>query len=462
MFNSRTDLILNIIKNNLNKSNAEIARILMEKHSKEFSGWKLDSVRRKISKVRIKNKLNNNINKEDNKLNNEILNKDLEKTESYVEYGNNAVSEKITTEQVKTLEDLIQVAKIDTNVWKIDKWECSVFESHTKLRKFEHIDGKFQRIDDVHKVQPLYRVKCYMSKKVEEIKLVNLKNEIIEEMKKYAPVYKKIDYKIDKKEKDNAVLMEIFIPDLHLGKFGWHLEVGEDYDLNIASQLYIDCVDTLLDRVKGYKIDKFLLPIGNDFFNSNDKFNMTANGTLQDEDTRWQKTFRKGRNILIQVIDKLQLIAPVDVKVIVGNHDEDRMAYLGEVLYAFYHNCPNVNIDNSPTLRKYYQYGKNLIAFDHGKDVKINDLAILMATEATEMFAATKYREWHCGHIHTQKTFLNLTTDESKGIVIRYIRSLTTPDLWHYRHGYVNNIRAGESFLWHKEVGLIGQFSANL
>ncbi|WP_297430822.1 hypothetical protein, partial [Clostridium sp.] len=98
MFNSRTDLILNIIKNNLNKSNAEIARILMEKHSKEFSGWKLDSVRRKISKVRIKNKLNNNINKEDNKLNKEILNKDLEKTESYVEYGNNAVSEKITTE----------------------------------------------------------------------------------------------------------------------------------------------------------------------------------------------------------------------------------------------------------------------------------------------------------------------------------------------------------------------------
>ena len=462
MFNSRTDLILNEIKNNLDKSNAEIARIVVKKHSKEFSGWELESVRKRVSKVRIKNKFNNDTNernKLDNKLASEFSEKDLEKIESYMESGNNAVLEKITNEKVQSLDDLIRICKINTEIWNIDKYEQSAYQVPMRLRQYNQ---KNERTADIKDVEQLYRVKAYLSRKVEELQLKSLKDEMIEEMKKYAPVYKKIEYKIDKKEKDNAVLMEIFIPDLHLGKFGWALEVGADYDLNIASQLYIDCVDTLLERVKGYKIDRFLLPVGNDFFNSNDSFNMTANGTPQDEDTRWQKTFRKGKDILIQVIDKLQLIAPVDVKVIVGNHDETRMAYLGEVLVAFYHNCPNVTIDNSPMLRKYYQYGKNLIGFDHGKDVKINDLAILMATEATKKFADTKYREWHLGHVHTQKTFLTLTTDESKGIVIRYIRSLTTPDLWHYRHGYINNIRAGESFLWHKEVGLIGQFSANL
>ncbi len=460
MFNSRTDLILNIIKNNLNKSNAEIARILMEKHSKEFSGWKLDSVRRKISKVRIKNKLNNNINKEDNKLNNEILNKDLEKTESYVEYGNNAVSEKITTEQVKTLEDLIQVAKIDTNVWKIDKWECSVFESHTKLRKFEHIDGKFQRIDDVHKVQPLYRVKCYMSKKVEEIKLVNLKNEIIEEMKKYAPVYKKIDYKIDKKEK--GYLLEISLADLHYGLMSWDEESGYNYDIKIAKELYLNAISKLLNQSKGFNISKILFVVGNDFFNVDSVNNTTTAGTPQDEDTRWKKTFKKGRELLIEGIDLVSQVAHTDVLIVPGNHDTQRTFFVGDALECWYRNNKNVNINNSPKVRKYYQFGKCMIMHLHGKDEKLNELPLLMASEEPKMWADTIYREAHAGEIHHTKQVKWLSAEDYKGVTVRYLRTLSVPSNWAYSKGFIGSIRAGDAFIWDEENGLICQLSANV
>ena len=42
-------------------------------------------------------------------------------------------------------------------------------------------------------------------------------------------------------------------------------------------------------------------------------------------------------------IDYLAQFAPVDVVVVQGNHDFERMFYVGEVLDAMYHKNKNVN-----------------------------------------------------------------------------------------------------------------------
>jgi hypothetical protein len=206
-------------------------------------------------------------------------------------------------------------------------------------------------------------------------------------------------------------------------------------------------------------VSRILFPVGNDYFNVNDKKEETIHGTRQQEDTRWQKTFRKGHQLMVQQIDKLQTIAPVDVLVIPGNHDEERAFYMGEVLSAWYRNCPNVTVDNRAVKRKYYAHGVNLIGLTHGYYEKPATLCNLMPLEVPQLWAASKYREFHLGDKHHKKDMITIT-EEFTGVVVRILRALSAASTWSFDKGYLGALRAGEGFLWHPSNGLIAQFTA--
>ncbi len=53
-----------------------------------------------------------------------------------------------------------------------------------------------------------------------------------------------------------------------------------------------------------------------------------------------------------------------------GNHDEDKIFYMGVALEIAYENSPKVIIDNTRLQRKYYKYGQNLFGFAHGDKEK--------------------------------------------------------------------------------------------
>ena len=134
---------------------------------------------------------------------------------------------------------------------------------------------------------------------------------------------------------------------------GWGEEVGENYDVDIAKSLFVKAVDKLLVAANNYHIEKIIFPIGNDLLNSDGLSMTTTKGTPQHDDVRWQRSFTLCRQMLVEVIDKLRLVAPVDVIVVPGNHDYERMFYIGDVLYSWYHNCDEVTVNNEPSPRKY-------------------------------------------------------------------------------------------------------------
>jgi hypothetical protein len=74
----------------------------------------------------------------------------------------------------------------------------------------------------------------------------------------------------------------------------------------------------------------------------------------------------------------------------------------------------------------------------------------------------TKYREFHLGHLHHKREIKYKSTQEYKGIVIRYLRSLSGEDTWHNIKGYIGCVQSAESFVWNKQEGLIANFSHNL
>lgn len=284
----------------------------------------------------------------------------------------------------------------------------------------------------------------------------NVWEDFKKEAAKHTPKYSSISY-----PKGRKGLMEVCIPDLHLGKLSWGDETGEDYDLEEAKARYFKALMYLLGVSKD--VEKFVFVVGNDFFNSDTMGYTTTpsgrngyKGTPQQDDSRWQKTFLEGRKLLVRCIDELRSIAPVDVIMVPGNHDHQKVFYLGDTLESWYRNCKEVHINNLPKTRKYYQYGKVLIGYTHGEKEKHADLPLIMATENPHSWAGTKIREWHLGHLH--KTMVN----EMQGVVLRTIPSLCGTDAYHYENGYVGSAKSAHGYLWDAEKGLTSIHQFNL
>ena len=269
-----------------------------------------------------------------------------------------------------------------------------------------------------------------------------------EEAQSDAKVYPPVEHLF----KQTGNLLEIHIPDLHAGKLSWGDETGwENYDLSLAVKAFEDALTALIARTSSYTFEKVLLIVGNDILHSDNAIGTTTAGTQLDVDGRFQRTFVIVRKMIANAVERLRLMAPVTVKMVSGNHDQLSVWHLGDSLECQFHNCPDVEIDNAPTLRKYVQWGKVMLMFTHGNCGRLNDYPLVMAVEQPVMFGATEYREAHTGDKH------QLKVQELHGVRVRISPALCPPDAWHAANNFVGNVRSAEAFVWNKEEGLVGQ-----
>jgi hypothetical protein len=383
------------------------------------------------------------------------------------------------SKEISSLEEAIKFFKIDTNLWEIDRFVCNSYPVSAKYRDQDLtwdngvMDGKAIRKNEwITKVN--YQVKVFVKKKVEIHRSILFEDFYKDLLKKHAPnKYKHVKYSVEKEKN----LLEINICDLHLGKLCWGGEVGNNYDIKIASRRFNQALHDLIERAGKDNFSRILFVVGNDFFNSDNHINTTTEGTRQDEDSRWQKTYTKGVELLVEGIDYSRQFAEVDVMVIPGNHDWTKSFYLGETLAAWYRNDTHVKVDNRATPRKYYLYGNTLLGFTHGDKEHNGALRMLMPIEAPKEWAKSQYREFHCGHWHRELSYSEVVkakrsvgtsmvkaplSDEQLAVVIRHLRSLAGTDAWHHGKGYQGPIKGASAFLWSYKLGLLGFFNSNI
>jgi hypothetical protein len=338
--------------------------------------------------------------------------------------------------EIKTLEDLLSTCRVDTDKWDVSDFSIEKTDCSNK-------DGT---------VSPKFKVRANLERSKRDIQK-DLLGHFIKNAKDYAPQA----FNVKKFENNNDKLYLINLFDLHLAKYSWHEQCGEDYDIKIASKIYGEAVDYFYNKIKDSKIDRILFPIGNDFFNydregnggKSDGGTLTRAGTAVESDSRWQKMFTVGCKLVTDAVEKLSQIAPVDVIVIIANHDETISQYLGYYLTAWFKNNPNVTIDNSPKTRKYYVYGKNLLGFTHSHLEKFSELPLIMAKEMEKEWSKTTVKDWFCSHWHVE------SLEEFKGVRIRVIPAICSVDSYHFKHGFIGSNRAGQSFLYQKSGGLL-------
>ena len=249
--------------------------------------------------------------------------------------------------------------------------------------------------------------------------------------------------KIERPKTPSGNVLEVNISDHHFGKLAWGIETGgRPYDVKIAIAMYKRALGALIERSKGYKFDEVLFVVGNDLLNSNDAENKTTDG-------RYHKTFRNVRETLVDAIEELRKIAPVKVYLVYGNHDTLSAYHMGDSLSCYFHKYTDVFVQNEPTYRKYYQFGKVMLLLTHGDKGKREDFPLLMATEQPQMWADTMFREAHTGHIHQTKL------QEWHGVRVRVLPALCPADDWHSEEAYVGQLRNAEAYVWNKTEGLL-------
>lgn len=356
---------------------------------------------------------------------------------------------------LKTLEDVLDYADIDLDVWEVERYTVNKWDGYARVRTYEHSPKDWR--SELGSVE-LWQIKVFLKRRI-PVYIEDLVRDFLKDVKKNSPQYQKpkAHQKIS-----HPFMLEVSLFDVHFGKLCWSQETDDDYDLKIAEHVYTQALDRILYLTQGFEIDKVLFPLGQDFFHINSMDNVTAKGTPQDVDSRLKKIFAVGCQAVIRAINRCSDIAPVDVIYVPGNHDPETSWFLCMYLEAFYHANQMVSVDTKPIARKYVKYGQNLIGFTHGNEEKFQDLALIMAGETPELWATTSHREIHLGHIHRRREMKYTSGDTFGPVVVRCLPSISGTDHWHYQKGYVKTPKAAEAFIWDFDGRCNGNFTVEV
>lgn len=251
-------------------------------------------------------------------------------------------------------------------------------------------------------------------------------------------------------ELDKNKLLELSGIELHLGKMAWGGETGQDYDKNIAQDRFYTIYNEILEQQSIEKCDTCLLCIGNDFFNSDTVNATTTKGTPQTNDLRWQKLFNIGLRLYTEMILGLsEQFNHIDIRLQSGNHDKMASFYLYIALSCYFKDYDNITFSNDYKDVQSYIWGKCGIFFSHG-DANLKRLIKSIPAEFYEEWGKTIFRELHLGHLHKE-----VVVDDDSGMITRRIGSPTATDQWHYEERFIGATQKYQTFVWHKDKGLL-------
>ena len=254
---------------------------------------------------------------------------------------------------------------------------------------------------------------------------------------------------------ENGEVLEICLPDLHIGLLSWRVETGEDYDIKIARENFFLCINDIRQRCENRKLKKIVFVTLGDLLHIDNNKQETTNGTPQQADGRLEKIVECAEDMLIDGITILGDIAPVEVIYISGNHDRETGYMLHRSVMNAFRRDTNITFDITPSPQKARLLGKALIGWCHGDMPKKNNEGWLQNDYRAD-FGQCLFAEVHSGHYHS-----NQTTEANTGIIVRYLPKLCSASYWENKQGY----RAGKAmvcFVWNEKIGLRDMWINNI
>jgi hypothetical protein len=249
----------------------------------------------------------------------------------------------------------------------------------------------------------------------------------------------------------NAKLCNCYvITDYHLNALSWHEETGANWDVEIAERTLVAWFAQAI--AMSPSAETAVLAQLSDLLHSDGLEPLTpASKHVLDVDTRFQKVVRIVIRVLRQVIDML-LAKHQRVHILMAdaNHDPVSQIWLREWLSVLYENEPRITVDRNPSPYNAFEFGKVALFFHHGHKRKVSNVSEVFAAKYREMFGRTQFAYAHMGHYH------HLDVKENAMMVVEQHRTLTAPDAYASRGGYIAG-RDAQCITYHKDFGEVSR-----
>jgi len=227
-----------------------------------------------------------------------------------------------------------------------------------------------------------------------------------------------------------------------------HIDKQRKESLATVKKKLIEADARIFDRMDRFATQKQLMVILGDFFNSDISYKSTK-GTEQQNKTTEYDAWKKWTELIAEVLYNRSWYTDIDVILSQGNHDENKLVYMRDLLHYYFQNNDKITIQEvKENWRYYYKRWDNLLWFTHWHLVAMKDLPMLMNKENWN----AKYKERWTGHRHKdiRQSFhwMNVNT----------VGAVSSNWEWNDKYGvdHINN----ELFwvLYHKKQGKIADF----
>jgi hypothetical protein len=385
----------------------------------------------------------------DNEQGDTVVHNQGESKSSWEEGKDSASFEYKGPQKISNFEDALAHCGVDLSVWEVDRkvfnsWDTTLKDKAGNITTRTNYQYKLWFVRKALTVSP--------SKQAFE--------RLIDKLDTYkAPIFQPMF----RGNTGTLAILNIF--DAHLDKLVRAIETGgEDASLDENIRKFEQCFNTLLSDIAKGKPEKIVIPTGNDLQNTIGPVNTTKRGTPQDVTDHFHDASDKILWLLLRCFDKARQVAPVEIIMIAGNHDEDAVYGLGRALQAAYRDVEGITIDNSRTQRKYLRWGLNLFGFAHGDKEfnKIDKLPVTMSLERRADWAEIKFAEWYLGDKHHKQEHKFMRVKDFAGATVRFLRSISGDDKWHVDEQWIGVPKSAEAFIWTKDKGLITTHQYNI
>jgi len=292
-------------------------------------------------------------------------------------------------------------------------------------------------------VRTLYSSKIVVKPKIipslDKEQLKNILNELINDYK--TPQIIKTDYN------KNGDLIVVNMADLHFGLKSYLETSNNLYDNEIASSRFIYLISDVIYRTNNKNIKKIILINSGDLCNFDTPYQTTKGTPQPDTTTNYYSMFKEVSKLMIQGIDMLLDIAPVEVWNCNSNHDRYTAFGIFQTLEAWYRNNSNVYIDTETLDRKYIKFGKSLIGLSHNIDEK--KAYKIIHSEAKQYISDSNYIYWFVAHLHKSMVI------DDYGVEIRRLPTGSGDSEWSYQQGYCGTIKKWESYIIDEQYGIV-------
>jgi len=256
------------------------------------------------------------------------------------------------------------------------------------------------------------------------------------------------------KVSDENLLTLLTITDFHLGMYAYEAETGDDWDVNIARDVFLNSISDIIKASPRSGIG-MLCQLG-DFLHWDGILSVTPqSGHILDADTRYGKLVDLAMSVMTEAVE--MMLRKFDKVLVVsaeGNHDISGSIWLRKHIKHLFADEDRLQVIDNDFPYYAYLHGKTMLGFHHGHKVKLAQLHKLFASEPRfrEMWGGANCTYIHTGHYHHERII------EDGGAIAEQHPTLSARDAYAARGGWVSQ-RGAKVITYDKEHGEIARIT---